>query len=87
VATSVLVPWQPLEAVTGTRTSRLEPTLAKWDAAITPCGTAAEASGAVTIEAANTAPTPTATLRRTFNLALLNCASGFSRMTVIVGMY
>ncbi|MGA2804421.1 MAG: hypothetical protein ABSF89_08520 [Acidimicrobiales bacterium] len=86
VASSVLVPWRLLEAVRGTRTSRLEPTLAKWDAATALCGTEAEASGAATTEAANTAPSPTATFRRTLNPVLLNCVSGFPRITVIVDM-
>jgi hypothetical protein len=86
VATSVLVPWRLLEAVRATRTSRLEPTLAKWDAATALRGTVAEASGAATTEAANTAPSATATFRRILNPVLLNCVSEFSRITVIVDM-
>jgi hypothetical protein len=84
VANSVLVPWRLLEAVRGTRTSRLEPTLAIWDAVAALCGTAAEASGAATTEAANTAPSPTATFSRILNPVLTGCVSGFSRITVSV---
>ena len=74
--------------ITGARTLGL-PTLAECAATVAPLGVAAAANGEAAIEATDTAPTPTATFRRTLNPVtpvFLNCIFGSSRITVIVDL-